>query len=112
MMPPFDRDELRANIGHDAEMERMLLEMFVASVEAALHQLREQLPAVPDDGFDRLWKTQMHQVKGAALNIGAGRLKDLAAEGQDAYRADAAFKGALLLRMDEAFAELKIFIHA
>lgn len=111
MTEPFSIHELRENIGNDAEIERQLLSVFVSSAEASLETLKNAFPKNQDEAYDRLWKTHMHQIKGAALNIGAATLQELAMQGQNAFQADQGVKAKLLLKVATGFNDVKHYIH-
>lgn len=64
MSPPVDMQRFREAIGHDAEMERVLLRLFIETTDEAIAVLSPRQPA-------DAWREQLHLIKGAALNIGA-----------------------------------------
>lgn len=110
MSAPFDIAELRANIGCDSDTERMLLSMFVETCSESLRQLKQRFPSADDAEYDQLWKTLMHQMKGAALNLGAADLSRIAASAQQQFEADLAVKRRLLADAEQAFAVVRDYI--
>lgn len=112
MTEPFNIAELRANIGGDRPTEQLLLSMFIESTGASLELLAERFTATPDDDYDSLWKTHMHQIKGAALNLGADALCDLATTGQQEAKAPPERKKALLAATAAQFKQVEAYIHS
>lgn len=109
-MPPIDIKQLRANIGDDAETERALLSLFIESSEESLRFLQQAFPAAEDETYNQEWKSRMHQIKGAALNINAPQLTRLASLAQSEYRANSHTKQMLLKDVASAFAEVKSYV--
>jgi len=106
----LDLTELRRNIGNDRETERFLLSEFLSSASESLALLETQMPDAADEEYDQIWKSHMHQIKGAALNLGAPHLADIAAQAQCAYAAEPALKRQILEEVQKAFAVLGDYI--
>lgn len=77
MSPPVDMQRFREAIGHDAEMERVLLRLFIETTDEAIAALSPRQPA-------DAWREQLHLIKGAALNIGAAGLASAASDARTA----------------------------
>lgn len=90
--PAIDLDNLRDMIGHDAELERELIEIFRRNAADCLRGLET---ATDNDG----WRRHAHAFKGAALNLGAGGLGSLCLDAQLRCDADADAKAAMLKRI-------------
>jgi two-component system, sensor histidine kinase and response regulator len=73
--PPLDLARLAGLAGDDAAFMRELLATFRASAAAVLGELREALQALDRDRLRR----SAHKLRGASDNIGATRLRELAA---------------------------------
>lgn len=110
MIPPFDIKEMRANIGDDPETESMLLGMFVQSAGESLRLLSDNFPLDSDADYNALWKTHMHQIKGAALNIGAAKLYEVSRVAQDEYEAPPEDKKIMLDNVTAQFQEVENYI--
>jgi len=110
MNAPFDINELRANIGDEPEIERMLLTSFMESCSASLDWLQTEFPITQNDSYDLTWKNHMHQIKGAALNIGAFGLQEATKHAEDHYQAALAVRKMLLSEVITQFDVLQHFI--
>lgn len=110
MTEPFDIMELRANIGVEPEIERMLLSTFMESCQQSLDWLRAEFPSGDNEAYNLAWKKHMHQIKGAAMNINAHALREAAKEGQDNYQKPLADRKPLLAHVTAAFDEVRNFI--
>lgn len=79
MISGFDKARLEEITGGDVELERTLLSLFAATAESVLARLQA--------GED--WATTVHELKGAAANLGAEALHQKCAELQHALPAEA-----------------------
>lgn len=113
---PINITDLRAMLEDDRETEALLLTMFQESVAATLAELKAldlQQPQSenPVSENPARWKALMHKIKGAALNIGATRLADLALHGEHNGDAlSAAEKATLLQDISTSYDEIRSFI--
>jgi len=112
IMHPFDIQELRENIGDDRETEAALLEIFVESVAESIdaaHSLWPEL--ITSDKGREDWHHHMHRIKGAALNLGAKRLTELALKAEQQTHNSADFeKQDQLHQVEEAYQEVADYI--
>lgn len=73
-----DLAAFRANIGHDTQMEAMLLKLFIQCSEEILCELR----AGYENMSEARWIEQMHLLKGTALNVAAYPMAAMAESAQ------------------------------
>lgn len=104
MTEPFDLQSLRQEIGNDPETEIALLELFLNSTEESLQTLSQCLGRA-NDGND--WASHFHQIKGAALNLGAKRLEQLCLKAQE----PSAAKEDMLKQVESEFHILRTYIN-
>lgn len=108
---PINITDLRAMLEDDRETEALLLTMFQESVAATLAELKALDPEQPQREGAARWKALMHKLKGAALNIGATRLADLALHGEHNGDAlSAAEKATLLQDISTSYDDISSFI--
>lgn len=107
MPDEVDLDALHEVTGGDAEFERELIRVFVASGDRCLADIVASLPAADRDTIGR----RAHSLKGASASIYAHRLSAAAADLETAARADdgcdlGALVGELALRLGAVNARL------
>lgn len=100
---PVDITQFRNAIGHDAGVERMLLGLFLETSDGAVERLRAAATA-------QAWEAELHLLKGAAANVGAARLAELAREGQRLGDAPAIEKQRFMELFLSAYAEVRDYI--
>lgn len=96
----IDIEAFRASLGGDKDIEARLLNMFIECGDGVMAHLQ----ANPES-----CEAQMHLLKGAALNLGAQRLADLA---EEAGQMDAATREAGMHSVAAHYAELRSCIMA
>lgn len=102
-VPIFDRDELLGRLGGKADLIPRFCTMFANSVTTGLEGIRQALDAGDADELHR----QAHTVKGAAANIGAGRIRACATR-LDEMAKSGEISGAPAL-LDELIVEFNLF---
>lgn len=103
MHAPLDIDEFRDAIGRDEGMERLLLGLFLETLDRGVDSLAEDMPA-------QGWEEQLHLIKGAALNARAHRLLHLLEQGTACAHSNAQERADFLKTLQKEQAELHAFI--
>ena len=97
---PVDAARLRTLCGSDARFQRRLVELFLAESERYLGELSGALQA---QDLEQI-RQSAHALKGASANIGANRMRKVAAELEEAARqGDAATATGLAPSLDASF---------
>ncbi len=108
MNPHVDLRGLREITEGDAALERELFAIFIASSGECLQALAAS--QYPDK--TEIWRQQAHALKGAALNLGAARLGELARQAQDNSGSGPIEKNRMLLALQAEFKQVCQFIGA
>lgn len=99
----LDMRAFRQAIGHDEEMEQVLLQLFIECSDEALATLRPTAD-------DKIWHDSLHQMKGAALNIGATALVNVITR-SDTIAVDAIEeRQAALSELQSCYGELRGYV--
>lgn len=104
----LDIDTLLANLGGDEQMADRLLGIFVDSTDALFHHVEQLLAAGAIS--PSVWQEKLHLLKGAALNVAAIPLAQLAAATQDATLESAGEYAACFAPLRAAYDELRSVI--
>jgi two-component system sensor histidine kinase/response regulator len=97
----FDRAELLERVGGD---EGILVEVLMAGIKTIPGQLKELDQALAENDTDRISKLG-HSIKGAAANLAAHKIRDLAKELEEAgKKGDTATAANLVKKLNAAFA--------
>lgn len=103
MDAPLDIDEFRDAIGHDEAMERLLLGLFLETLDRGVDGMDANMPA-------KDWEEQLHLLKGAALNARAHRLLNTVEQGKACTHSPAEERAAYLEKLQQEQAALHAFI--
>lgn len=103
MNAPLDLEQFREAIGHNSEMERLLLRLFLETLDRGVTGLRLDMPA---EG----WEEHLHLIKGAALNARAKPLLQLLEQGKAHAHSSADIRAAYLETLREEQAVLHEFL--
>lgn len=62
--------------GDDAELKKLLLQLFFATYEKCMKGLEESLSIQDERKADDAWESRTHELKGSAYNLGFNELGD------------------------------------
>lgn len=100
MDSPVDIEAFRHAIGHDAEAERLLLRLFLETMDEVFARLHPAMPAAS-------WAAELHLMKGAALNVRAAGLVEAAQAAHALKDAPQEQKQAVLAQLSAVYSEIK-----
>lgn len=103
MNTPVDIVAFRHAIGYDADAERMLLRLFLETVDAAMGKLHAHMPPAS-------WEAELHLIKGAAMNLGAAKLTAAAMEAHAIKEAPQEEKQEALTQLSACYTEVREYL--
>lgn len=103
MEPPVNFENFHALTGGDADLERDLLNVFLASAFQCITEMRNAQISEKESE----WKSQAHALKGICMNVGAAPLTQLCMKAQQDYRADSEEKQKLLHKITQEFSRVQ-----
>lgn len=111
MTTPFDLDAFRENVGGDDEVVKMLCGLFQQTADSVFQTLNVPEEAMDSVDYVKLWKQQLHLLRGSGLNIGALDLSEAALEAEmEAEILTAQQKNARLNTLKSLYADVKAYI--
>lgn len=102
MQVQIDMTAFRNAIGHDPMAEKMLLRLFIETVDAAFAGLSAEVP-------QEIWVSRFHLIKGAAGNVGALELMECAEKAEKTSHTGAEEKQGILNRALEIYAQFRAY---
>jgi two-component system, sensor histidine kinase and response regulator len=104
---PFDRGALMERLMDDADLMREVLDEFLADIPRQIQGLKSSL----ETGDARQAERRVHSIKGAAANVAADALRDVAFEAEQVGKAgDLEAMTAVLPRIEGEFERLKEYV--
>lgn len=102
MQVHIDMTSFRSAIGHDHEAEKVLLRLFIETVDSAFS-------GISCDSPQDIWISQFHLIKGAAGNVGAMQLAEIADRAQKSYQLNVEERQKLLNDALEIYAQFRAY---